>query len=230
MINLVKTDGCFITNNTIINSVQWLNNIICLGDNNLKYINFATFSNGDMVVEATANPDNLNKRSFYGIKKDGKPFFKNDQYHGIIIISGETNSNNARFEAENIVVTINSKEYLLSIGNDVNKYAELYDLTDCETKSQLLAITLLGANNIINYRGSATNLISSGENYTIFSFINKRSSNVNLIIQKLYFSSIELSSVIIEKSYSVSSIGRTTSCFVTDSKKIICLYLFYSNL
>ena len=229
MINLIKSDDCFITNKTKITS-QWLNNIICLGDKNLKYINFATFSNGDMVVEATSNVDSLNKRIFYGIKIDGKPFFKNGQYHSIILISGETKSNNARYEADNCIVTINNIEYLLSIGNSDDKYAELYDLNNCETKSQLLAVTFLGVSKIMNIRGFATNLTSSGNDYIIYALLNKRLTYNNFILKKLYFSSTELSDVTQQTSDAKSSIGGSISCFVTDFNKIICLYLYKGGL
>ena len=76
---------------TIINS-QWLNDIICLGDANMRYVNFATFQNGDMVVEATSIPDSP-KRMFYGITSNGESLFGEDQYSKTIIISGQTYSN-----------------------------------------------------------------------------------------------------------------------------------------
>ena len=78
MINFIKADNCLITNRTII-TTQWLNNIICLGDDNFKYVNFATSSNNDMIIETTAIPDSP-KRMFYGIKSNGEPFFSNGEY------------------------------------------------------------------------------------------------------------------------------------------------------
>ena len=56
LIDSINADGCFISNKTRIIS-QWLNNIICLGAENLRYINIATFSSGDMIVEATSSSD-----------------------------------------------------------------------------------------------------------------------------------------------------------------------------
>ena len=119
-ISFIKTEGCFISNNTIINS-QWLNDIICLGDENMRYVNFATFQNGDMVVETTAIPDSP-KRMFYGITSDGESLFGEGQYYKTIIISGQTDSNNARYEGEIFIVPINGEEYLFSIGKGNNKY------------------------------------------------------------------------------------------------------------
>ena len=65
----ILTNDCIISNNTVITN-QWLNNIICLGDKDFRYVNFASFSNGSMIVEATSIPDSP-KRMFYGIQSDG---------------------------------------------------------------------------------------------------------------------------------------------------------------
>ena len=59
---------------------------------NMRYVNFATFQNGDMVVEATSIPDSP-KRMFYGITSNGESLFGEDQYYKTIIISGQTYSN-----------------------------------------------------------------------------------------------------------------------------------------
>ena len=48
-----------------------INNIIRIGDKNCKYVSFASYSNGDMIVETTST----SKRIFYGIKSNGRPFF-----------------------------------------------------------------------------------------------------------------------------------------------------------
>jgi hypothetical protein len=56
---------CKIDNSII--KTQWLNNIIQIGPLNYRYINFASYSNGDMVVETTSFPSDP-KRYFYGLK------------------------------------------------------------------------------------------------------------------------------------------------------------------
>ena len=112
VINEIKADDCKISNITKI-TTQWLNNIICIGEENFRYVNFANFSNGDMIVETTAIPDSP-KRIFYGIKNDGGPFFDNQQYHATIVISGQTESNNTRYEGEIFIVPINGQEYIFN--------------------------------------------------------------------------------------------------------------------
>ena len=156
-------DGCLISNNSIITE-QWLNNIICLGDKDLRYVNFASFSNGDMVVETTAIPDSP-KRFFYGIKKDGKPFFSNGDYYATIEVSGQIHSNNSRYEGEIFVVPIDGKEYLFSIGKGNNKYVELYDLEACEIISQELSTTFVNAKKIISIFNSVANFKIDDKNY-----------------------------------------------------------------
>ena len=71
IINQIRADDCKITNKTQIAS-QWLNNIICIGEKDFAYVNLATLSKGDMIVETTAIPGS-SKRKFYGIKSDGGP-------------------------------------------------------------------------------------------------------------------------------------------------------------
>ena len=53
-----------------------INNII-LFEKDFRYLSFATYSNGDMIFSSTAYPK-TNKRIFYGTKKNGRPFFKNE--------------------------------------------------------------------------------------------------------------------------------------------------------
>ena len=183
--NFIQSDGCFISNNTSIESL-WLNNIICLGEKNLRYINFLTFSNKDMVLEVTAIPD-LPKRIFYGIKSDGSPLFDNSQYFSSISISGQAESNNSRYEGEIFIVPINNKEYIFSIGKGNKRYAELYDLENGETVCQQLAITFLNIDQIFNVRGSSSNYKVNGNNYIFFPFINKNSNYFTFYLRKFFF-------------------------------------------
>ena len=59
---------------------QKLDNIICIGPTNFAYSNFATFSDGSLIVESSEDQGTV-QRAFYGITKDGKPFFVNNEYH-----------------------------------------------------------------------------------------------------------------------------------------------------
>ena len=61
-------------NNTLIKT-QFPNKIIIIGEEKFRYINFLTLSNGDMIIETSPYPAN-NKRIFYGLKSNGRYFFK----------------------------------------------------------------------------------------------------------------------------------------------------------
>ncbi len=56
-----------------------ITNIILVGDKYSKYINFATYSNRDIIIEISTYPGN-SKRYFYGLKNDGREFFDNISY------------------------------------------------------------------------------------------------------------------------------------------------------
>ena len=224
IINHIKADDCIITNNTEITR-QWLNNIICIGDNNFRYVNFATFSNGDMIVETTAIPGSA-KRKFYGIKSNGEPLFDNQQYFATIEVSNQHEPDNERYEGEIFIAVIGDKEYLVSVAKGDNRYTELYDFDDMIVKSQVLAINFLSANKILNIRGSSTNFIKDDINSVLFSFVDYNSGN-QLGLKILQFSSTDIySNNPVKKSTNVpDSIGLSVSCFITDSNFIICLYL-----
>jgi len=148
-----------IKDNKIIET-QWLNNIIWIGNRNFRYVNIANNSNGDLIIEITSNPSSV-ERKFYGIKNDGQPYFKNNQYINTIIISGQEGNDNGRFEGEIFFVTINgenneNKEYLVSVGFD-NQYIELYDFDNNRVIKQMPTTNFFGktisgvAATVINY-------------------------------------------------------------------------------
>ncbi len=66
---------CFIDNSII--KMQYPNDLIIFGEVDHTYVNYVTFSNGDLLIETSAFPGNP-KRIFYGIKNNGKYYLKND--------------------------------------------------------------------------------------------------------------------------------------------------------
>ena len=68
-----KNQNFSVANETI--KTQLITNIIWIGDKGFRYINFANYSNGDMIIETTSNPGN-SKRMFYGLKNNGEYLFK----------------------------------------------------------------------------------------------------------------------------------------------------------
>ena len=77
-----NNEECII--DTDIIKTQWLTNIIWIGEQNSRFINFANYSNGDMVIETSSEPGN-NKRFFYGLKVNGNYLFEEDENHRLIM-------------------------------------------------------------------------------------------------------------------------------------------------
>ena len=224
LVKSIKADDCIISNTTNI-TIKWLNNIICIGELDFRYVNIATNSNGDLVVETTAIPGN-SKRNFYGINIYGEPLFSNHQYHCSFNVTNETKSNNERYEAEIFFVTINNKEYLVSIAKG-DRYVELYNLSNCEIKAHKPVENFLNIQ-ITNSRSSVTNYIENNNNYTLLSFINKNSNSFNLM--KLNITSVDLNINPISAKNNITKVyGESISCFITDLNYVICFYIKLNN-
>ena len=118
---------------------QWLTNIIQIGDLNFRYINFASYSNGDMIVETTAFPASP-ARMFFGLQSNGHPFFEGNNHFSIDVKEMPKNVDKSRFEAENCIVTINEgahkgKEYLVSFSMN-SKFTELFNFKEKTIKQK----------------------------------------------------------------------------------------------
>ena len=233
-------------NNTIIKT-QWLNNIIQIGGLTYRYINFASYSNGDMVIETTCYPGKP-KRYFYGLKKNGRPFFynKNSQEETPYYLK-ETNeqqtSHKGKYEAEAIVIKSsetgegNGNEYLLSVSK-FDCYAELFDFKNDKIYYKTLQ-QLTSFNNVKTFRHAIFPYKNDNNNnyYYFFGFTSDTNPdyNQNLVIyfQKQYFSSITEfsnrqslfgSTQTIQNGY-----GKIISSFQTSSGLIICFFLIKTD-
>ena len=232
----LKEKTCKIDNDII--KTQFLNNIIWIGDANFRYVNIVSYSNKDMIIETTSKPGN-SKRIFFGIKNNGRGlFYKNGNYtyYYSIEASGQTgNTGNIRYEAEIFIATINGgendgKEYLVSIGND-NQYMELYDF-DNNKIYQKSAYDLFGTKKT-SIRGVAINYQSNNDYLLLYGYLSDDGSNFHL--KKLKFTSLEITNAntnpkITSKPVITSTYGKSLSCFMTDLRNIVCLYLYnYSS-
>ena len=110
-----------------IKRMQYFSSIIQIGDENARYINFANFSNGTMIIEVSYFPVN-NKRTFFGLNADGSYFFEKESNHQYTISA--SNSAQYREHAENFCVPIKEssiyKDYIVSIPYQ-DQNIELYD-------------------------------------------------------------------------------------------------------
>ena len=106
----------------------YCSDIIVFNSKNYRAGHFAFNSQGDMIIEYSKNKDRL----FYGLKSDGKYYFKDDSQNKVPTkeITLEYGTNDVkRYEAKNIFVTIDNKEYLFSIAVD-SSVVELFDLNE----------------------------------------------------------------------------------------------------
>ena len=217
-----KDKVCVIDNQIV--KTQWLNDIIWIGNQNFIYINFANNSNGDMIVETTSYPSS-EKRIFYGINRDGNPFFKdNNFFSSINVTEQEGNPDKGRYEGEIFFAksTIDNKEYLVSIGKNY-QYVEVYNFNDSQVLYQISSISLFGRM-VIGLRGAVINFELNEDgiynNYIIYGFI----SNSNFCLKKMQLS---LNNILIKSEFLSENniVGNSVSCFMTESLNIICFYL-----
>ena len=157
-------------NSSITN--QSLTNIFNIGEENSRFIDFASYSNGTIIIEVSSDIEDQ-RRIFFGLKSDGNYLFEENEYgiHQIILLSnnteGNNNNNNGKQYSENFIVLINEKEYLVSVPNG-DQYTELYDFENSEKNIYKKESSKLIGNNIISIRHSSSNLFLNGSNYIVF--------------------------------------------------------------
>ena len=178
---------CIISNELI--KTQWLTNIIWIGEKNSRFINFANYSNGDMVVETSPAPGS-NKRFFYGLKADGNYLFEEDGNHQLIMNVKDLDKNdiNKRQYAENFCIKLRDSgiEYIVSVANE-DQYFEAYNLKDKGAYS-VKSTQMVGKpmNGLIH---SSLNIYTEAENYIIFISWMYNGTHTHFFVQKFKFSS-----------------------------------------
>ena len=213
-------------------------NIICIGDKNFRYINFADYSNGDMIIETTSFPEST-KRLFYGLKQNGEYLFiKEGKSTPFYLMEGRKK----KFESEIFIIKINKeeeeqqenniyynyKEYLVSISFK-DQDTELYDFES--NKTIITKTSDLLEKEMISIRETATKWILNNENYILFSFLSENYFHIKLF----KFNSKEINNkntIITVEEYSddVSNnvLGESISCFIT--YKNLMKIIIYLNI
>ena len=230
-----ESNQCYI-NNTIIKT-QWLNNIITFGELFFRYINFASYENGDMLIETTSYPE-LSKRIFFGLKKNGRPFFKNKinmgetPYYSKEIINKENGNAIGHFESVALIVRNNDTkgEYFLSLPK-LNDNAELF-VFDLDLAFYKPVQTFASSLEVRSLRHSFFPLKYRNnyiDNYYLFCFVGRYLDQFteSLFIQKHIFkgSNWETESSFYDGTNEPFAFGKTISCFQTESELIICFFM-----
>ena len=230
--NFIKTE----TTEESIDKTQKINNIIYIGNITYRYMSFASYSNGDMVVESTCYPESRG-RMFYGLKNNGRPFFKDKSnnketpYYSINIKS----DNFRKFEGVGIIIKLsnrenNGKEYFFSISK-LECNAELFDFENdmVYTKNVDSFTTLSDLNSL---RNTIIPLSDSNSEYIyIFGFSAKPYGVWHrFLLQKHKFDNLSNFSNTntytgVEAISGTAGYGSQISCFLT-MKKLIFFKVF----
>ena len=217
----------FIANNCTIDNkiikVQWMNNIIMVGETYFRYQNLIKFSNGDLIFETSPYIYSNRKRIFYGLKKNGRYFFtknENNEMTSFFSLSGATN----KFESINAIISNDGKEYFMSIGR-LMTHTEIFDFEKekvyAESTTDLLKYNNSNLVDTIVY-------LNSSENCFIYPIIVKLNDTLyKTIIVKFKFTLSEIKQIsctFINQVQKNNTFGEIANCFKTENTIIICFY------
>ena len=216
---------CIINNNIV--KTQWINNLIIFGDNPYRYLSYATFSNDDIVLESACYPFQQ-KRMFYGLKNDGRPFFKNKTinketpFYSKVVGEGNTMTESTSAIIKMIDNNNNEKEYFLSLSK-WSGHAELFDFENDESYAKTIAdFTLL--TNIKSIKHTFFRLNS--ENKYFFGFVSYHNAENRTYLQKHSFNRLNqfeaTNSYTYESTDELGTYGYEISCYQTASSLIYC--------
>ena len=225
-----------------------LTNIINAGPEYFRYLNFANYSNGDMVFLSNSFKQNdiiQNIRIFYGLTKKGRPLFNDSYFYSTNV--NENNIENGKYESVSLVVKEsgdNKNEYLMSFSKS-NTFAEIYNFENGTIYRKPIHDFVNNANSepnsnntIKSYRHEFISLFSNDCNYFyLLGFINDQNK---FIIQKHLFNSLKdfANETTLNKSIQINHINAKNlsgfdesglSCFQTEKEFIICFFLNESS-
>ena len=196
--------------------------IIVFDSRDYRSGHFAFNSNGDMIVEYSKD----NNRLFYGLKSNGKYYFKDDSQNEVPtkeITFIEDIQGSKRYEAKNIFVTIGNKDYLFSISSYIT-VAELIDLNEGKdiTYKIKLHSDFIG-HEIFSYVFSLLKMDTNPQQYLISYSCDKKYH-----LQKFYFTNYGLYTgdftlTTSEKPYGTDFDNRIVSCFIMSSEIVVFL-------
>ena len=204
---------------TILNFIYCKIDFFLFTSKNYRAGHFAFNSNGDMIIEYSYKKFRL----FFGVKKNGRPFFKDYLGNESFIKKIEITKNYDcydRYETKNIFVSLNNgenKQFLFSTGAD--SITEIHSINSEEYNIEIENTKKFFNYEIHTYLFPLLSLGNSNE-YIIL-YLNHQ----KCIIQKFSFSNFSLSSKIIKTlEFSGNHQCKTVSGFIMN-EKIIIFYL-----
>ena len=193
---------CIIANDII--KTQWLTNIIKVGLGYL-YVSITGNSEGLILLASKYNGDKVpenNDRQFFGIRKDGRGFFKdvdtNDETY-IYYVSIDDSNQVGKFESSIHFIQLEKdpkqKYYLLSIEKNSQNF-EIYDFENRLMNLLNINEILTGTNikSINNVYGDFIEYLDDDNNVSYFYSICQGYSPYSLSLIKLSFSRFDINS------------------------------------
>ena len=227
----IELNQCIIDNEKV--KIQYISNWIIIGEEGYRYINIDSDEYNNIVVQ-TSKSEKSGDRYFYGLQKNGRYLFKDDNQNDspYLIITKDKIGNSERFEGESLFIKLCKKNGLSS---DTNNYflsiakggqnAELFDFKnkDCSKKASEIFID----ENIYSDRGTFQRIINKENNeYTylyLFSAVIKDENKYKLFLKTFYFPNNNLDSSEEGEEEEINCIeSKMISCFETLDNKIIC--------
>ena len=234
------TNICTIANE--IAKKQWLNNFINIEISKLRYISFASYSNGDMILLSATYPASK-LRAFLGFTNNGRGFFLNREknesdYYYFKQVNQEENY--STYESKSFIIRISGKEnnkkeeYLISLSNR-QSYVEIYDFEN-DIIYQRPINNFAEMEFVSSYQTMIISLFSNtSDYYYLFGFIGSNNfynlTENKFFIQKHIFKSIEnfqndtTKMISIKYKQATNNIETGFSCFQTEKQTIICFFL-----
>ena len=229
--DLLKSGECILDNPII--KTQWLNNIILINENRLKYLNYIIYPNGDMIFQSSVY-ECTPVRMFYGLKKNGRYYFRDEENRETPLLQLDIKEEEKiKYESFINLIILNNKEYIISVGK-LDSNTEIYDF---ETKN----IYSKNSVNIFEYscynmRGNFIKLnYNNNKNYYFYECIyctqnsdyNYNCIEYNAVFMKIELSINELNELVISDKKEIikdKKAGDIQSCFITQQNNIICFF------
>ena len=228
----LKSKNCSIDEE--INKIKFLTNLVILGgEKDYRYININSNLNNDMVIQ-TSKSTGSGDRFFYGLKGNGRFFFKDENQKEFpflfFSISGEETLNQQRYEGESSFIQISNTNssnnvFFISIAKG-DQYTELFDFNNNEYN--FIKTEEFYKEKIYSDRGTFLKLTQIDENiyhYLIAEVIQDND------VYKCYMKKLYFNSKIIRGGYQYAYIkninctdNKMISCFETELNNIMCFY------
>ena len=199
---------------------KWIDKLIKLSGNNFIYSHISINSKGDMIIYTSSSSSN--ERKFYGLKKDGTPFFGTFHNKSMFI-----SSNFSRADEECLFVNFtkdkdysNPKEIITCIPQNNTKNIEYYLLDDKPNYIEQPCSDIF--EDITSSRFSGIQIPSDNNLTYVFSYIN----NKQIIISLGYFDNTNGEKYILTSKFKVdNSTGNMISCYFTKNIIYVCFYI-----